>query len=108
MRFILKDLMVMFDEDGPHCGSCSVISCALPTVECGGITCGITSVIHLEEFDVMKLELDQALAIVRATAELESQTRVGPETVEEAERLENALTQALEQVRRTKADLERH
>jgi hypothetical protein len=107
MRFIFKDLMVMLDEDGPHCGSCSVISCALPTVECGGITCGITSVIHVEEFDVMKIELDQALEIVRRTAALESEARVGPETVEEAERLERALTAALEQVRQAKADLDR-
>lgn len=108
MRFMFKDLRVTVTDDvGPHCtNGCSVISCPLPTVECGPITCGITSVIHAAEFDVMKLELDQALEVVRATAEMESQTRLGPETVEEAAQLEETLTAALQAVRKRKAELE--
>jgi hypothetical protein len=105
VRFIFKDLMVT-DLAGPHCAACSVISCPLPTVQCGPITCGITSVIHAEEFDAMKLDLDQALEVVRATAELESATRLGPETVDEANELEETLTAALEAVRKTKAEIE--
>jgi hypothetical protein len=54
----------------------------------------------------MKLELDQALEVVRATAEMESQTRLGPETVEEAAQLEETLTAALQAVRKRKAELE--
>jgi hypothetical protein len=108
MRFVFKDLMVTVAGAGPHCPTCSLISCPLPTVQCGPITCGITSVIHeADEFDVMKLDLDQALQIVRATAEMESQTRLGPETVEEADQLEKSLTDALEYVREARADLER-
>jgi hypothetical protein len=108
MRFLFKDLMVtVSDAAGPHCGGCSVISCRLPTVECGGITCGITSVIHVEEFDVMKLDLDQALEVVRATAAMESETRLGPETVDEAYQLEKTLTDALAVVRKAKTELER-
>jgi hypothetical protein len=106
MRFLFKDLMITVSDLGPHCGSCSVISCPLPTVECGPITCGITSVIHEKAIDTMKLELDQALQVVRATAALESETRLGPETVDEATELENKLTAALEAVRRAKAELE--
>jgi hypothetical protein len=105
MRFLFKDLMVTVSEFGPHCPTCSVISCPLPTVECGPITCGITSVIHEAEFDAMKLDLDKALEVVRATAALESETRLAPETVEEADALEKALTDALEAVRRSKAEL---
>lgn len=108
MRFLFKDLMVTVAKaGGPHCPTCSVISCDLPTVECGGITCGITSVIHLAEFDAMKLDLDKALDVVRATAALESETRLAPETIDEATQLEKTLTSMLEQVRKTKADLER-
>jgi hypothetical protein len=109
MRFLFKDLMVtVSDAASPHCtNGCSIISCALPTVECGPITCGITSVIHAEEFDVMKLDLDQALEIVRATAAMESETRLGPETVDEANQLEKTLTDALAVVRKSKAELER-
>ena len=106
MRFLFKDLMITVSDLGPRCGSCSVISCPLPTVECGPITCGITSVIHEEAVDAMKLELDQALEVVRATAALESETRLGPETVDEATELEYKLTAALEAVRRAKAELE--
>jgi hypothetical protein len=54
----------------------------------------------------MKLELDQALEVVRATYALESETRLGPETIEEATKLEKTLTAALEAVRKTKAELE--
>lgn len=108
MRFLFKDLMItVADVDGPHCGGCSLISCDLPTVGCGPVTCGITSVIQREEFDEMKLELDQALQVVRATAEVESQTRLAPETVEEADELERKLTAALEAVRSAKAELEK-
>ncbi|MFI8520879.1 hypothetical protein ACIGEZ_24080 [Streptomyces sp. NPDC085481] len=108
MRFLFKDLMItVVDVAGPHCGGCSVISCDLPTVDCGGVTCGITSVIQREEFDAMKLELDQALQIVRATADVELQTRLAPETVEEADELEQKLTAALEAVRNAKAELEK-
>ncbi|SRR6266540_1066608 len=108
MRFLFKDLMVtVSDAAGPHCtNGCSVISCPLPTVECGEITCGITSVIHAAEFDVMKLDLDQALEVVRATAAMESETRLGPETVDEATELEKKLTDALAAVRKAKAELE--
>lgn len=107
MRFLFKDLMVtVSDVDGPHCAACSVISCPLPTVECGPITCGITSVIHEAEFDAMKLDLDKALEVVRATAALESETRLGPETVDEATELEKALTDALKAVRKAKTELE--
>jgi hypothetical protein len=107
VRFLFKDLRITVDAAGPHCtNGCSVISCPLPTVECGPITCGITSVIHAAEFDVMKLELDQALEVVRATAALESETRLGPQTVDEATELENTLTAALQEVRKAKAELE--
>ncbi|MFF3991509.1 hypothetical protein ACFY0B_44070 [Streptomyces sp. NPDC001797] len=108
MNFLFKDLMItVADVASGHCGGCSVISCHLPTVGCGPVTCGITSVIRREEFDAMKLELDQALQVVRATAEVESQTRLAPETVEEAEQLEQKLTAALEAVRSAKAELEK-
>ncbi len=107
MRFLFKDLMVTVSELGPHCPTCSVISCPLPTVECGPITCGITSVIHEAEFDAMKLDLDKALEVVRATAALESTTRLAPESVAEADAIEKALTDALEAVRRSRSDLEK-
>jgi hypothetical protein len=108
VRFLFKDLMItVTDVAGPHCGGCSVISCALPTVGCGGVTCGITSVLRHAEFDAMKFELDQAIQVVRATAEVESQTRLAPETVEEAYELEQKLTAALEEVRSVKAELEK-
>ncbi|MFF4760818.1 hypothetical protein [Streptomyces sp. NPDC001292] len=107
VRFLFKDLMItMSDVAGPHCQRCSVISCRLPTVKCGQVTCGITSVIKKDEFDAMKLELNQALEVVRATVELESQTRLRPETVEEATELEWKLTAALHAVREAKAELE--
>ncbi|GHD93062.1 hypothetical protein GCM10010508_48380 [Streptomyces naganishii JCM 4654] len=105
MRFLFKDLMItVSDVSRTRCG---VISCALPTVNCGAVTCGITSVIHVDEFDAMKLELDQALEVVRATAEEETDTRLGPRTAEEAAELEEKLTAALREVREARAELER-
>ena len=108
MRFLFKDLkLTVSSSDSPHCGGCgSVISCPLPTVQCGPVTCGITSVIHAEEFDVMKLDLQQALDVVRATAELDAETKLEPETVEEAAELEEKLSKALEAVRATKYRLQ--
>jgi hypothetical protein len=112
MRYYFKDLnLTVSASGGPHCPSCSVISCRLPTVACGPITCGITSVIHqkeaeFKEFDALKLELQQALDVVKATAEMESETQLEPQTVEEAEELERTLGEALEAVRETKSKLQ--
>jgi hypothetical protein len=107
VRFLFKDLMITTpDADSEYCGSCSIISCPLPTVNCGPVTCGITSVIEVAEFDAMKLDLEQALQIVRATVALESETRLAPTTVEEANELEEKLAAALQEVRKVKAELE--
>jgi hypothetical protein len=54
----------------------------------------------------MKLDLEQALQIVRATVALESETRLAPTTVEEANELEEKLAAALQEVRKVKAELE--
>jgi hypothetical protein len=108
MRFLFKDLMVTTpDAENARYAACGVISCPLPTVRCGPLTCGITSVLPRVEFDAMKLDLDQALEIIRATVALESQTRVAPATVDEANELEEKLAAALQEVRKIKAELEK-
>jgi uncharacterized membrane protein len=112
MRYMFKDLMVTVlaeeAEAGPHCGSCSVISCDLPTVHCGGLTCPLTSVIHMariaESLDLVKQELEHALGQI-AEAEKAGEAEARPSSVAEAQYVEEQLKGALEELQQRKDSL---
>ncbi|TEB05567.1 hypothetical protein Psch_02608 [Pelotomaculum schinkii] len=112
MRFMFKDLMITVLRDdvmaGPHCGSCSIISCPLPTVNCGPLTCPLTSVMQLaasaESLASLKRELQIALAQVEAV-EAATREQNQPKSFEEAEFVERRLAEALETVRQQKSTL---
>ncbi|MFE4974732.1 hypothetical protein ACFRAR_21820 [Kitasatospora sp. NPDC056651] len=106
---MFRDLMVtVLGDEGTHCDDCSVISCDLPTVRCGELTCPLTSVIQdrrdVDTLPLLRRELQNALRQVEL-AEGRARARSQPRTASEADFLEKELRGALDEVRRLKAAL---
>lgn len=127
MRFVVKDLMISTVErggvgdelampgcgPGSHCPSCSVVTC-LPS--CSNNSCvttlgggfDMTPVINPDPTMLVALKEQLTAALQQVEARQEAlKTQLRPQTVEEVDALEKQLTEALEELRTIRADIQR-